>query len=294
MNLQNILSELGITYRSHGEHHHVTEGWLGIDCPFCSQDSGRFRLGIRLLDRPYCTCWTCGYHRLGETLYQASGKPVDVVYGLLSTVQRQRGVDVVRPRTRFKMPVGVGQLRRPHEEYLQSRGFDPDKVASLWDIRGIGIAGRLSWRLWIPIHRDGEMVSWTTRAIGSDVGRRYINASMEEEAVPAKQCLYGADHVRHVAIVCEGPMDVWAVGPGAVATMGVLWTAAQIKWLSSIPVRVVLLDRDAKHRANKLLDTLEMAGLPGRTEMVTFESGDDPASADPDEIAELRRKYMEN
>ena len=44
------------------------------------------------------------------------------------------------------------------------------KIAALGrKIFGIGIAPRLQWRIWIPIHYHGEIVSWTTRSLSDNI-----------------------------------------------------------------------------------------------------------------------------
>src|SRR5581483_4434906 len=108
------------------------------------------------------------------------------------------------------LPAGVSDLLKPHRDYLLGRGFSPKQIEDLqrlWGLAGIGVAGRLSWRLFIPIYYRGEMVSWTTRSL-RDTGLRYIRARPEEEKYRAHTLLYGHDLVRDTIIVVEGPFDV--------------------------------------------------------------------------------------
>jgi DNA primase len=192
---------------------------------------------------------------------------------------------------KLKIPPGVGLLAKAHRKYLQGRGFDPDRIARLWGVQGIGIAARYSWSLFIPIQYRGETVSWTTRSIG-DKGKRYSNAPVAEEAIPAKELLYGNDLARQCIIIVEGPADAWAIGPGAVATMGLNYTPAQLNKMIKYPVRVVCFDSEtqAQWRANRLAD--ELARYSGETHRVKLETGKDAAEADSDEIAELRKRFL--
>jgi DNA primase len=187
----------------------------------------------------------------------------------------------------------VSDLTRPHRRYLRERGFDPNEVVRLWGVRGICMAARCGWSLWIPVHLRGEVVSWTTRSVSHQVVTRYVSAREDEEAVALKHCLYGLDYVRHSTVVVEGPTDAWRVGPGATATMGTAFTREQVALLAEIPRRAICFDRGraAQGRAARLYEVLE--GCPGETRMAELETGDDAASADAGEVAELRERYLE-
>jgi len=293
MNLPDLLQSLGIPYKQAGEHEHVRGDFVGIDCPWCSPDSGRFRLGIS--PKGYATCWNCGYVRLGESLVQASNEPWHKIGELLRHLEKpQRPLSPgVSRNKRVITPPGLTPLRNPHRAYLKSRGFDSGRLERLWLLRGCGPVGRLAWRIFIPIQLDGEIVSWTSRSIGqSGHGPKYLSARVDEEAVPLKSLLYGVDYARHTIIVCEGPTDVWKIGPGAVAVFGLQYTRSQVIQIAEYPVRVICFDREreAQKKANILARSLEE--WPGRTEVIELETGNDPGSASPDEIREIRTKYF--
>lgn len=289
-NIQSILENHNVRYETAG-HEHVRQGWIGLDCPWC-RESGRFHLGVNL-ERGYANCWQCGPHRLVDVLVELTGEPRSVCLELLEAAGTapRAAVEARRTGGRLIMPKGVEALSGPHRRYLRGRGFDPDELARLWGLKGIGLAARLSWRLWIPIHLQGETVSWTTRTIGENQ-KRYVSASAAEEKVPAKSVLYGLDYVRHAAVICEGPTDVWRFGPGAVATLGLGYSRAQLLAMSRIPVRVVCFDmeRAAQRRAHGLTDTL--SAFAGETYAVELETGDDPAGADPKEIGTIRGMFL--
>src|SRR5690606_24557431 len=200
--------------------------------------------------------------------------------------------ETVERRGILKIPDRVSDLLPQHEQYLNRRGFDPDVIRRLWGVKGIGLAQKLQWRLFIPIHDiRGRVVSWTTRSIGNH-SLRYISASDDEEEIPHKTILYGAQHAQHVIFINEGPLDAWAIGPGAIATCGTGYSTEQMARMTKYPVRVVCFDSqpDAQRRADQLCRELSM--YPGHTENVLLESGEDPASAHPDEIKELREKFL--
>jgi len=289
-----ILDELGISHRGAG-HRDVRQGWVGLACPWCGRGGDKFYLGVNLASG-YAACWACGHHRLGDVLAEASGRPLRDVLPLLKELDRDWRLPEAKPRGRLGIPLGVGPLLPAHLWYLKRRGFNPNGVVSIWKISGIDHAARLPWRLWIPIIWRGETVSWTTRGIGNRTSR-YVSARPDEEALPAKDLLYGADMAGGSVVVVEGPLDAWAVGPGAVATLGVGWSAAQAAALGRYARRTVCYDAEpaAQRRARALAEELKM--LPGETAVARLEHGKDPADClltpkGRDELAALRQKFL--
>lgn len=291
MNILELLDELNVPHRRFGEAAKVTEGYVGLECPYCGH--GPWYMGINL-SSGWTTCWSCGPHRLADLIADVTGrKPADakrLVAGLEHAYTPKR--DEVRGR--LVLPPRVGELLPAHRQYLAGRGFDPDEVAELWKVQGIGVGGRLQWRLFIPIHEAGEVVSWTTRAVGDKVPMedRYRGAKRDEEVYPRKRLVYGLDKVMHAVVVCEGPTDVWRIGPGAVCTCGTGWSYGQVRRLSRFPLRVVCFDNEpsAQRRARSLSD--QLAPFPGETYVVRL-SGKDAASSSQEEIKELRRRFLD-
>lgn len=283
MKFEEALNALGVQ-QAHEGHHHTRAGWINFDCPFCGRGSHKYHMGYNKW-AAYVNCWRCGPHKIIDTLVEL-GMPWrdarEVYHGL------ERDYKYEKPkRGTLKLPKHEKTLLPRHIRYLAHRGFDPNRVTRLWDLRGIGINARLPWRILIPIYFRSEIVSWTTRAVGS--GLRYISASAEEESINHKELLYGEDFLSHSVIVHEGPLDVWATGPGAVALCGTSYTTSQLGRLSRYPKRIVCFDSepDAQKRAKRLCDDLEV--FPGDTINVVLESGKDAAEADPDELKQLRK-----
>ena len=291
--IQDTLAQFSIPFRQAGEHQHARSGWVQIDCPYCSPRSNHFRMGISL-QGGYCNCWACGHKRLLDVLVTFAGisysRAYEIVEGLgwSAPVKKTEG-----HHGQFEIPKDAGPLWGVHREWLRGRGMDPEEITRLWGVRGIGLSSSLAWRIWIPVcDQFGEPASWTTRAVG-DVDLRYINAKPEQERISLKHLLYGLHYVRHAAIVVEGPTDVWAIGPGAIAVMGLSYTQEQMLMLSSIPLRAICFDaeRAAQKRAQHLCEQLQL--FPGKTVMVELQTGKDPAEASRQEVQELRREILE-
>lgn len=290
MSLHDVLRELGIREAPEG-HHHGTRGRIQIDCPYCSRDERRWRMGLHET-RLTASCWVCGRHRLVDTLAEASGSTWRAVKACFIAEGLEVAPQVRETRTgRLVLPSGLCKLQSAHKEYLRGRGFNPKELVRRWEIQGIGIASRLSWRIFIPVFLDKRIVSWTTRAITDKVRKRYHSAAEEEESYPGKFLLYGEQYAGLGITIHEGPTDVWAVGPGAVGVLGLEITAQQIARMAKYPLRAVCFDNEpeAQRRAEALCRELSMH--PGETHNVILDAKD-AATAKKKEIALLRRSYL--
>lgn len=286
MDLANLLNQLRIPFKRQGEHRHASEGWLNVNCFLCSRNSGKFKLGFPIACPWSGSCWTCGRVTLINLLID-QGVPYKEAKTLTGGLDKGHWQKKEHPG-KLVIPKGVGEFTKSHKRYLVNRGFDPDEIAKLWNVQGIGLANHLKWRLFIPLVWRGDTVSWTTRAISEDVPTRYVTAKPEEEKLPSKSLLYGMDYVRHSVIVVEGPTDVWRIGPGAVASFGTVFTKSQVLALSGVSKRIVCFDSDsaAQKRAKKLADLLSL--YDGETLLVTIDAPD-PGSMKPNEVKALRR-----
>lgn len=288
MNYTDLIKHLEIRGLESG-HHHCRPGWIQFDCPDCGPGSRKYHLGLQK-SSGYFNCWVCGRKPLLQTLCSLSGWASRDVIPLLKDILPSRPVRTAVSGV-YKPPRGVFPLAAAHRKYLAGRGFDPDEIAALWGVQGIGIASNLSWRLFLPIVYRYETVSWTTRTIGENT-TRYISAKPEEERISHKHLLYGIDMCAHAVIIVEGPTDAWRIGPGAAATLGLAYTPEQMELMRSFPVRVVCFDNssDAQRRARRLSDVLSL--FPGETYQANL-SGKDPDTSPAEEIQELRKRFLE-
>lgn len=275
-------------------HRHVRPGWYGIDCLYCSPNSQKWKLGINLRTL-YTKCWSCGKQYLSEVLtdllHISPHEAKRLYFQLKGNLEPLPFA--TKPRGRLQLPPRLGEIQSAHERYLRERGFNPDTLVKLWGLGGIGIDDKLPWRIFIPVHLDGEIVSWTTRSISEKVTERYINASPEQESVPIKHTLLGYDYVGHAIIVCEGPFDVFRIGPGSVCTFGTNVSPEQKRLIAHVPIRVVCFDNEptAQVQALRLMD--ELSVWDGETYNVVLDSGKDPATASERDVRKLRQMYLE-
>jgi hypothetical protein len=287
-----ILEAHGVPYKLSGQHHHVRVAWVGTDCVRCSPNSGRYRLGFTL-DGRRANCWACGRMDVAASLAALCRLPLGQAIGLRAGLTGGRLPATPPLRGKYKAPSSIGPFGVAHARYLTARGFDPMAIARVWGAGGIGHAAQLAWRLFIPVFDElGRAVTWTTRAIRDDLNYRYFSAPAEQEEVSIKEVLYGVHLARHAVVIVEGPLDAWAIGPGALATCGVGYTAAQAALAAAYPMRAVCFDNEpvAQRRAGDLCRAL--AAMPGKTTNIQLDTGTDPASAAKGELAAIRREFL--
>ncbi len=268
-----ILQKKNIPFRFGGEHHHVSRGWIGVDCPWCNT-KGKFHLGINL-EKGIANCWICGAKNLGSVL-----KRLGISIRLGKT--RPRKEEEEEEEVKIEPPNNLCSLtENPFRGYIEGRGFDPEEIERVWGVKGIPI----KWRLWIPVYQNNKLVAYTTRAIGN-VSPRYISTGR------IKKYLYGVNFCRNSIIVCEGPIDVWRIGKGAVATFGIPPSREQLSKIASFPTRVFCFDSEAKAQEIAKLSAEKIRSYPGKTYIVKLDTGKDPAEAMEEEIDFLRKKFL--
>lgn len=290
MKFTEVLDQLHIEYITEG-HRHVRPGWVGLDCPFCGKDTRKWHLGYSI-ENHYTKCWRCGFHSAIDVLIEYTEYSFTECKKLLSEIEVTRTPRKEKPKGKLILPKGIGKLQLSHRRYLRRRGFNVTELQQLWKISGIGIASKLGWRIFIPIIYRGRVVSWTTRSISKDKNiLRYVSASPTEESIPHKDLLYGQDYARDTILINEGPTDVWKIGPGAVATLGVNYSKEQLQKMILFKKRIVCFDSDklAQIRANKLCD--DLSAFPGETINLQLDAAD-AASAGNKEIRLIRKEFL--
>jgi len=290
MKFQDILTEYNIPIAPEG-HHHCRPNWIQIDCPFCGKDSQKWHLGYSV-ENNFFNCWRCGSHNIITTLVEITNKRYYQIKQMLDGLDIPR-IKREKSKGRLILPRGIKKLRSAHIKYLRSRGFDWQKLEQLWGIQGIGVASKLSWRIFIPIIYHSQIVSWTTRSVlGNKYVSRYISAGEKEESIPHHELLYGEDFARGAIIVNEGVTNAWRIGPGAVATFGVGYSQKQLEHISRYLIRAICFDNEpeAQKRARKLVNDLSV--FPGDTFNVVLDEKD-AAEESNENIKRLRKEILE-
>ena len=283
--LTEFLDKYGVEWSTSDKH--SRHGWIQArPCPRCGNE--RFHLGIKD-DLSRAACYTCGGWNVSKLLRELTNAPYGEIKQLLGDriyVPKETGTVV---RGQYKPPTMLQPLEAVPAvaAYLRSRGYNLAYLESIWGLQATGPFSSLPFRAFIPIYQGRRAVSWTARAACGQEPR-YQNAGPLEKIVEEKSILFGNQFVRDTCIVCEGPLSAIKVGRGAVATLGLGYTTAQMNWLASIWRRVIVFDNSvqAQLRADKLAEQLMV--FPGETYTINLDSAD-PGEATEREIKQLRK-----
>lgn len=190
----------------------------------------------------------------------------------------------------YTPPKGLVDLTPKDREYLRTaRQLDPDLMASRYGLKSIGPFSGLQRGIFIPITHNRRPVSWTVRFRDVLPGKqRYFTAKDAEKTLSEKDILFGAEYCGHTAIIVEGFFDMAKIGPGAVCTFGLQYTAKQLYLMSKYAKRIICFDNSLNAQAVAAKLASDLAVFPGETLQICLDAPD-PGSATDKEIQELRK-----
>jgi hypothetical protein len=259
---------------AHGESYYV-------NCPFCTDTRRRLsvnhRYGVydpvtRSDNFHLATCFNDDclkdrgrYRQLADLVFRFMNR--DERRRLMAACPAATPAPPARPLAQCPPPGDVVALpdlppEHPAVRYLAGRGFDVGELAAAWHVlycvranAGYPLAQD---RLVIPVVRDGLWVGWQARYVGERPWKEErLPKYVTMPGLPRNRLLYNHDLARRqpLAVVCEGPSDVWRVGPAGVALLGKTASVEQLRLLAAgwpgHPV-VILLDGDAAADADRL------------------------------------------
>jgi hypothetical protein len=271
LDARKLFTANGIPYITSGNSH-CREGWLQVQCPFCGTDGkhGGWYLGWNL-EQGFFHCWRCGSLRRWDVLKALLRRDPGPELGKFGNA-RPAPARMQKARMRAcKAPPGFGPLGAAHRAYLTGRRFDPDALANVWDVGGVGRdGGDWAWRVVYPVHNAaGRVIAYQGRAVGKAEPRyRFTEDRLCVE--DPKLVLYGFHMVPgNTVCIVEGVTGVWRIGPGAVATMGITWKREQLHQLRHVKNKFVMFDPEPAAQARALALARELAQFPGSTEVLT-------------------------
>lgn len=271
-----------------GEHYRVC-------CPWCNDTRHRLYINHRWFENRFmancfnetaCTKGEAGKSRLDQLHVWLFGTTEK-----LSLPVRRVKADEAKSlvQREFRTPdacVSLSVLQKDHEAitYLQSRGYKPDILEKYLGIGWITEQGlpSLRERIYIPIYQDGKLMGFQARVIKADPSRekqKYINpVGMRKSTL-----LYNLDNAvnQNLLIICEGPADVWSVGPCGVAIFGSDCSHTQLstigKYFNGKPI-VVALDADANDKADQLVVKIQQSVPRSFVTKINMSGDEDPGS----------------
>jgi hypothetical protein len=284
---------------------------VSIRCPFCGAADPSQHLSISLAGKGWC-CWRNQQHR--------GGSPVRLIQALINCgyeqarliafgagqvlpddfLSRVRGQSVINaPPQKLTLPkefmpfveeTKAPPSARPFVTYLAGRDFPAERLVQLTDRYGLCYCrhGPFQSRIIFPVYFDGQLMTWTGRALSRKAVIRYKTLSPEfEPGLPAavgpiSNYLLWYDKLSRAdadtLVLCEGPFDALRVNflgrPYGIAATCFFTSrpgSSQIELLHELRPRFkrcyLLLDRDMDSMAMRLTGDLkalhiDSKGLP--------------------------------
>jgi hypothetical protein len=273
MDIIRLYQDYTIDFVTEG-HKHARPGWVNVECPWCTGNPG-YHLGYEL-DKDYYYCWRCGWHPIVPTvsrllkIREAEGRELVRLYGLL--IAKRIEEPAIKSKKEFQLPLYVDVLRESHKRYLESRGYDPERLEQIWNLMSTSPLSTLDGisyrnRILIPFLWNYKMVSFDTRVTSNRLPHeyRYKACPKSRELIEHKHILYGRqEEWRETGICVEGPTDVWRLGTASFATSGIQYTPEQLIVMARTFKRIfVMYDNEpqAQAQAKKLVADLNFRGV---------------------------------
>jgi DNA primase len=252
MNIIDFMKEHGIRYWTEGKN--VTPGWIGIQCMFCRDKSNHLGINLKTFS---CKCWICG-----------PKDPIDVIMRI-AEVTKHEAILIKNSLRREGGQVWSKKSPPPHHQHtilppgstkdfpeiyinhFLSRGMSLKQITSIierYDLHAAPIYGDYAYRIIIPIYMKNKLVAFTSRAIDGRMEPKYKRCKPEECSIDQRALIYNYDSIEQggTAIAVEGPADVWSVGDGSFATLGINRTAEQLMMLAKKKLQriCIMFDND--------------------------------------------------
>lgn len=291
-----LCDDYGIKYWQTG-FKYCSADHVQIDCPFCDNSKGP-HMGWHL-KKHYFNCWSCGWSSTPKVLMALC----DVDYpGAKKILQRYKGKekdlylpgddDNDRP-DKCHVP-GKKDLLNMHKNYLEDRGYDPESLQDIWDIRGTNFAGQYKYRVIAPIYYRGRIVSYQGRDVTGKQLLRWKACPKDFEILEHQRLLYGYDDCSiDRAILVEGITDVWKMGVGTICGFGMGLTKPQKRLLKRFSQLFIIFD--SEKQAQKLGNDLAKY-LSSTTNMEVYNvdigMNKDPGDLNKLEVREIRKDLL--
>jgi len=207
-----LLDEIGVEWTDRGKN--TSSGNINVKCCWCLDDPSK-HLAIALMKEAYFCYRSPGQHsgkKATNLLFKLKGIREPEALRLLRKYHRAGGApmparlptDMQQQKTAWSRFANAGNNKEALE-YLSGRGFpSPRTLCEQFDLR-YAPNGMWARRLLIPLHFNGEAVSWTARDMTSRYEQKYL---MNDTSSFAALCT--PDIIKPtpaIAVIVEGPMD---------------------------------------------------------------------------------------
>jgi len=182
--------------------------------------------------------------------------------------------------------------------YLNKRGFDWDRLIKEYGVLGTTPSSQLdngegkiipySYRILTPIFWQSKQVTFQCRDYTDKQILKYMACPKLREIIHHKHIIYPQPKTRK-GIIVEGTFDVWKLGKGSHAVLGIEYTREQVRIIANAFDEVMILfdpEPQATVQANKLKQELLFRGVKAHvyTDLDT----------DPGDLSEDDAKHLVN
>lgn len=285
-NSTQFLKDFKIRYTEHSPN--VSQGWMGVACPFCNDKSDH--LGIHIATGGM-SCWRCGRH-----------SPLDYIIAVLRIPRSEAKTIYSRYLTKSLHPnIGNVKVQYASEVTLPPKEFTPSEVAYLnkrnftqhhidtYDLRGGRYFGEWAYRIVIPIQYNNVIVSATGRTI-ADAKPKYYSLEPSKSIMNLKHIFFGLDLAKDAVAVVEGPIDAIKGGPGFIASFGTTIKDEQLLLLKEYDTIYFVKDND-KAGEQFVREAYKLSSMGVRNvEVVSIDDYKDVGEMPQDAIDDLRKE----
>ncbi len=285
------LESKGISYSGEGKN--ISNGWLGMPCIFCGNLGNHLGIG----PNNQINCWVCGkkgniVDLIKEVENCGFKQALDILNEYQDYTFKKLKQDILIRHNENILP-SEARDKFPNEyiNYLVGRNFDPEIIIPKYKLLACPNFGDWAWRIIIPCYFNKSVVNFTAVDITGNK-TKYKHCPNNKAIIPMKNLLYNIDRVYQKAIIVEGTTDVWRIGDGTIATMGIQFTTEQIKLLIQKNLKVIHIMFDAEKlaqlQAKKLAQALSNFT---NTNIITLPKGD-PADLTNEEALAIRKEFL--
>jgi len=291
------LEDRGIQFWTSGKN--VTSGWINISCPFpfCQEPSNH--LGIS--PHRFFNCWVCGEKgpvtKLIQQLEGCSWTEANTIVSKFQDFTFKHLKKETQHRTdpdRNILPKEANDdWPQLHLDYLKKRGFNPPSLINKYKLKACYTLGKYKFRIIVPFFHKGKIVNFTGLDVTNQAKEPYKHCLNEEAIIPAKSCLYNIDTVDRSVLIVEGVTDVWRIGDGCIASLGIEWTNAQIGLLIEKSLERVFVMFDSEPKAVAKAHELgeHLSAIFPSVEVIELSEGD-PCDLDPGTVRKVRKNFL--
>jgi 5S rRNA maturation endonuclease (ribonuclease M5) len=218
--LEQLLDEYDIDYITKGQNSskdYVNVGCEGYEC----EGDQKYKRGIHR-SMTYSYCWACGKGSSIFYFVKKLGIPWNVWCEAMAEASEEWGTEYSEPEPITDIEDHEPEIFMPgaplqdiHIRYLRDvRGFDPDWLQDQFGIQGTlyepYVPGELnlSYRVMIPVHYQGKIISYLGRSVKDDGAIRYICCPPEKELRFHKALFFNIDRAKSKKVILvEGAFD---------------------------------------------------------------------------------------